>query len=287
MNSVLIKLNQIGTLTETIEAIELARRAGWSAVVSHRSGETEDTTIADFVVAMGTGQIKTGAPSRSERVAKYNRLLRIADELGDEARYLGRAALTGAAGRAGGLEPGPPASGRPHRGSTVTRLVDRGAIVAAWVGVGMAVTIGVSFLLVIPIEFLIMPFALLAGLLIGYYANAALGSARAVRGAGCWPTRCSRASSRASTFALLLLGVKALFFAADNGYRDASAGGPLVCHTGSDCVYQRYLAIGRGPASRQPGSRTSTRSPRFYWGEQLNQAGTSLALSVGGRSSAA
>jgi enolase len=99
MNSVLIKLNQIGTLTETIDAIELARRAGWSAVVSHRSGETEDTTIADLVVAMGTGQIKTGAPSRSERVAKYNRLLRIADELADGARYLGRAALSGAAGR--------------------------------------------------------------------------------------------------------------------------------------------------------------------------------------------
>ena len=91
----LIKLNQIGTLTETIAAIELARRAGWSAVVSHRSGETEDTTIADFVVAMGTGQIKTGAPSRSERVAKYNRLLRISGELGGEARFLGRAALTG------------------------------------------------------------------------------------------------------------------------------------------------------------------------------------------------
>jgi enolase len=94
-NSVLIKLNQIGTLTETIEAIDLARSAGWSAVVSHRSGETEDTTIADLVVAMGTGQIKTGAPSRSERVAKYNRLLRIEGELGDGARYLGRAALAG------------------------------------------------------------------------------------------------------------------------------------------------------------------------------------------------
>jgi enolase len=94
-NSVLIKLNQIGTLTETIEAIELARSAGWSAVVSHRSGETEDTTIADLVVAMGTGQIKTGAPSRSERVAKYNRLLRIESELGDGARYLGRRALSG------------------------------------------------------------------------------------------------------------------------------------------------------------------------------------------------
>ncbi|HXG40467.1 MAG TPA: phosphopyruvate hydratase, partial [Candidatus Limnocylindrales bacterium] len=88
-NAVLVKLNQIGTLSETIEAIELARRAGWAAVVSHRSGETEDTTIADLVVATGTGQIKTGAPSRSERVAKYNRLRRIEDELGDAARFPG------------------------------------------------------------------------------------------------------------------------------------------------------------------------------------------------------
>ncbi len=94
-NSVLIKLNQIGTLTETIAAIDLARRAGWTAMVSHRSGETEDTTIADFVVAMGIGQIKSGAPSRSERVAKYNRLLRIDGELGSTGRYLGRAALAG------------------------------------------------------------------------------------------------------------------------------------------------------------------------------------------------
>ena len=94
-NSVLIKLNQIGTLTETIDAIAMARRAGWTAMVSHRSGETEDTTIADLVVAMGTGQIKTGAPSRSERVAKYNRLLRIEGELGDSARYAGRSALAG------------------------------------------------------------------------------------------------------------------------------------------------------------------------------------------------
>ena len=95
-NSVLIKLNQIGTITETVDAIAMARRAGWTAMVSHRSGETEDTTIADFVVAMGTGQIKTGAPSRSERVAKYNRLLRIEEELGSAALYLGRKALAGA-----------------------------------------------------------------------------------------------------------------------------------------------------------------------------------------------
>jgi enolase len=101
-NSVLIKLNQIGTLTETIDAISLARRAGWTAIVSHRSGETEDTTIADLVVGMGTGQIKTGAPSRSERVAKYNRLLRIEGELGDGAVYLGRAAFGRGIGVGGG-----------------------------------------------------------------------------------------------------------------------------------------------------------------------------------------
>jgi len=94
-NSVLIKLNQIGTITETIDAIAMARRAGWTAMVSHRSGETEDTTIADFVVAMGTAQIKTGAPSRSERVAKYNRILRIEEELGSGAVYLGRKGMSG------------------------------------------------------------------------------------------------------------------------------------------------------------------------------------------------
>ncbi len=86
-NAILIKLNQIGTLTETIAAVTMAQRAGWTAIVSHRSGETEDTTIADFVVAMNTGQIKTGAPARSERVAKYNQLLRIEEELGSIARY--------------------------------------------------------------------------------------------------------------------------------------------------------------------------------------------------------
>ncbi|MDP2952697.1 MAG: phosphopyruvate hydratase, partial [Chloroflexota bacterium] len=88
-NSILIKPNQVGTLTETIAAVEMARRAGWTAVVSHRSGETEDTTIADLVVGLGTGQLKAGAPARSERVAKYNRLLRIEEELGPAARYLG------------------------------------------------------------------------------------------------------------------------------------------------------------------------------------------------------
>ncbi len=92
-NSILIKLNQIGTLTETIDAINMARQADWTAVVSHRSGETEDTTIADLAAGLSTGQIKTGAPCRSERTAKYNRLLRIEDELGKNATYAGMKAF--------------------------------------------------------------------------------------------------------------------------------------------------------------------------------------------------
>jgi enolase len=92
-NSILVKVNQIGTLSETLEAVRTARDAGYTVVISHRSGETEDTTIADLVVATGTGQIKTGAPSRSDRTAKYNRLLRIEEELGERASYPGLAAF--------------------------------------------------------------------------------------------------------------------------------------------------------------------------------------------------
>ncbi len=93
-NALLVKLNQIGSLTETIEAVELCHRAGWRAVASHRSGETEDTTISDLSVALNTGQIKTGAPARSDRVAKYNQLLRIEEELGDSAVYAGKNAFS-------------------------------------------------------------------------------------------------------------------------------------------------------------------------------------------------
>jgi enolase len=92
-NALLVKLNQIGTLTETIEAVELCKKAGWRAVTSHRSGETEDTTIADLAVALNMGQIKTGAPARSDRVAKYNQLLRIEESLGEVASYAGWSAL--------------------------------------------------------------------------------------------------------------------------------------------------------------------------------------------------
>jgi enolase len=94
-NSILIKVNQIGTLTETLAAVEMAHKAGYTAVMSHRSGETEDATIADLAVATNCGQIKTGSLARSDRVAKYNQLLRIEEELGAQARYLGRAAFKG------------------------------------------------------------------------------------------------------------------------------------------------------------------------------------------------
>jgi enolase len=94
-NAILVKLNQIGTLTETLEAIALARDAGFAVVVSHRSGETEDTTIADLAVGTGAGQIKTGSLSRTDRVCKYNRLLRIEAELGDRAHYAGATRLSG------------------------------------------------------------------------------------------------------------------------------------------------------------------------------------------------
>jgi enolase len=92
-NSILVKVNQIGTLTETLETVELATRAGYTSVMSHRSGETEDTTIADLAVATNCGQIKSGAPARSDRVAKYNQLLRIEDDLGEDAAYRGGAAF--------------------------------------------------------------------------------------------------------------------------------------------------------------------------------------------------
>jgi enolase len=94
-NSILVKVNQIGTLTETLDAIRMAHDAGYTAVISHRSGETEDTTIADLAVATGCGQIKTGAPSRSDRVAKYNQLLRIEEALGPDATFPGRSVFRG------------------------------------------------------------------------------------------------------------------------------------------------------------------------------------------------
>ena len=98
-NSVLVKVNQIGTLTETLDAVEMAHRAGWTTIISHRSGETEDTFIADLAVATGSGQIKTGSASRSDRIAKYNQLLRISDQLGETASFPGSSAFRGLAAK--------------------------------------------------------------------------------------------------------------------------------------------------------------------------------------------
>jgi hypothetical protein len=163
----------------------------------------------------------------------------------------------------------------------VSRFVDRGAITASFVGLGMAVTIGVSFLLVIPIEFLIVPTALFGGMMIGYYANA-----RSNRIGGPWSRVIANALLAGLvtglTLALLYLAVKGVFFVADNGYRDASSGGPIACVSGADCVYQRYLAIGRGPAFEQAGITDVGTFSSFYWSEQLNQAGSFLLLSLGG-----
>ena len=262
----MIKLNQIGTLTETIEAIELARSKGWAAVVSHRSGETEDTTIADLVVAMGTGQIKTGAPSRSERVAKYNRLLRIEGELGD-----------------GGTLP---RSRRPRR--VVTRFVDRGAVIAAYVGIGMAVTIAVSFILIIPIEPLIWLLTVPSGLLIGYYANQ-----RSDRRAGPW-SRILRNGAFAGAvtglaFAGLILLLKAIFFYADSGYPDFNRLDPSTgqviaptCSTGGDCVYARYVALGRGPELQAAGAVDAASFGALYWQQQFTVAGSLFLVTTAG-----
>ena len=159
--------------------------------------------------------------------------------------------------------------------------MDRGAITAAWVGVGMAVTIGVSFLLVIPIEPVFWYLSLPAGLLIGYYANA-----RSDRAGGPWsrvlPNALLAGLATGITFALLLLAVKALFFSVDNGYRDASLGGPLACQSGPDCVYRRYLAADQGPALEAAGVTDVASFTALYWREQLSTAGLTLLLATGG-----
>ena len=164
----------------------------------------------------------------------------------------------------------------------MTRFVDRGAITAALVGLGVAVTVVVSFVLVIPIEFLVGPFALLGGMLIGYYANA-----RSERAGGPWrrmiPNALLAGLVTGLTYAVLLLGVKAIFFNADDGYRDASSGGTLTCRTGADCVYQRYLAIpGRQDAFEAAGITSVDQFTQLYWNEQLSTSGLMIGLSLGG-----
>jgi hypothetical protein len=163
----------------------------------------------------------------------------------------------------------------------MTRLVDRGAIVAAYVGIGMAVVVAVSFLLVIPIEPIYWALAIPAGLLIGYYANQ-----RSDRRAG--PVRRIAANAvfaaavTGLTFGFLLLAVKALFFVGDNGYRDASMGGSLTCRPGADCVYQRYLADRRGADLAAAGITDVDTFTQFYWTQQLSTAGLLVAITLAG-----
>jgi hypothetical protein len=145
----------------------------------------------------------------------------------------------------------------------------------------MVATIGVAFLLIIPIEPVYWYLAFPAGLLIGYYANA-----RSLRDGGPWGRILANALFAGLvtgiTYAILLLAVKALFFNADGGYRDVLAGGPLTCTTGADCVYQRYLAAGQGPAFEASGITDEATFSRFYWSQQLGNAGMTALLSVGG-----
>lgn len=161
----------------------------------------------------------------------------------------------------------------------MSRIIDRGAIVAGWVGVGMGVTIGISFLLVIPIEAVYWFLTVPAGLLIGYYANQ-----RSDRRSGPLPRILVNALYAAAltgvTMAVLLLGVKALFFAADNGYRDPGLGGPISCTSNADCVYQRYLAADRGPQLAREGVTDAASFTRFYWSQQLATAGLLLGVTT-------
>jgi hypothetical protein len=169
----------------------------------------------------------------------------------------------------------------------VRRIADRGAIAAAYVGIGMAVTIVASFTLIIPIEGLIWLFALPSGLLIGYYANQ-----RSNRRAGPWRRIISNgvfaAFATGVALVALLLLLKALFFFADNGYRDPGLGGSISCSTGADCVYQRYLDDGRGDVLAAAGVTDAASFTSFYWGDQLSTSTIVFALTlVGGLGGAA
>ena len=161
----------------------------------------------------------------------------------------------------------------------MSRLVDRGAITAAFVGIGMAVTIGISFLLVIPIEPVYWALSVPAGLLIGYYADA-----RSGRGRGEWPRILGNALFAGIvtglTLAALLIGVKALFFAADDGYRDPGLGGRIFCQTGGDCVYRRYLET--QPAALADAGVTDAASfSTYFWAQQWSTAALLIVLSTG------
>ncbi len=163
----------------------------------------------------------------------------------------------------------------------MSRVVDRGAIAAGWVGVGMAMTIAVSFLLVVPIEPIFWIMAPFAGLIIGYYANSRAGRT------GPWGRILANGlyagALTAATLAILFLATKAIFFYADNGYPLSKEGGPLQgCASGAPCVYARYINEGQGPAFETAGIRSVDDFTAFYWREQLGTAATVLLLCTAG-----
>ena len=161
----------------------------------------------------------------------------------------------------------------------MTRFVDKGAITAAYVGIGMAVTIGVSFLLVIPIEPIYWLLAPLAGLMIGYYANQ-----RSNRTRGAWRRVITNGLFAGVitglTLAGLLLAVKLLFFTADSGYRDPNLGGQISCTSGADCVYERYILEGKASDLAAVGVTDVASFSRFYWNQQLTTAGLLLVITT-------
>ena len=162
----------------------------------------------------------------------------------------------------------------------MTRIIDGGAVTAAYVGIGLAVVMAISFLLVIPIEPILWYLALPGALLIGYYANQRSDSP------GPWPRILANGLFAGLvtglTLGILLLAVKALFFAADNGYRDTSAGGSISCQPGADCVYQRYLEDGRGTELEAQDVRDAASFAGFYWAQQLSTAGLLVGLGAAG-----
>ena len=179
------------------------------------------------------------------------------------------------------IDPGASTSAVPRRPKLLRRFVDHGAVVAAWVGVGMAVTIGVSFLLVIPIEPIYWLLAFPAGALIGYYANQ-----RSDRRAGPMTRILMNglyaALVTALTLAVLMLLVKALFFYADTGYRDPGQGGQITCTSGADCVYQRYAQSSQGPQLAAAGITDAASFTPYYWNQQFTTALIVIALCLGG-----
>ena len=267
-NAVLIKLNQIGTLTETLEAVGLARGHGWGAVISHRSGETEDTTIADLAVATGSG------PDQDRRAVA----LGARRQVQPAPAHRGRARC----GRPlpGSRRPGhDPLSAAGHAASR-SRLLDKGAIFAGWVGIGVAIVVVISFALIIAVQPLVWLAAPIAGVLVGSYANH-----RSARWRPRWRVLANAAWAGLVTgvsLALFYAAVRLLFVYFDAGYRPESQGGQIDCARGPECVYMRYVDEGRGDAMAEAGLVDGATFERAMLADQLTGALLLTGLTMAG-----